>query len=563
MNPGLANHLWQSTLFAAVASVLAMAFRKNSAGVRHSLWLAASLKFLIPFSALAFVGSYFGHSNTPAASSQVPAFFNEISQPFSASSISAAAPSIALPAASLLPMMLLAVWLGGGICVVLFWWRRWRGIATLVRESTPASEPLAALCRIGRRSIPVRVSAAAIEPGIFGIFRPILLLPAGIADRLDDAQLRALIAHELCHVGRRDNLTASIHMLVEAIFWFHPLVWWLGARLVEERECACDEEVLRLGNPPQTYAEGILRVCRFYLESPLACLSGVSGANLKRRIEGIMSNRAPRALNRTKRAMLASLAAAALAGPVAIGLIYAPLGRAQQPVENASKVSFDVATIKPNQSFKERPTITYESGQVRFGHVSLESAIGEAYSLKPYQIVGPQWIQNEAFDIVAKAAQAAPESQLRLMLRSLLEERFKMAVHREKRELPVFAMRIVSGGPKFAAAADPDHRTVGFAEGGLKLQGYSMPALAEFLTRLPPVGRPVLDETGLNGAFDMILKMSDLQPNAEPADMKRGIRDWNSIFTDVQTSLGIKLESRKSEIDVLVIDRAEKVPTEN
>ena len=120
-----------------------------------------------------------------------------------------------------------------------------------------------------------------VEPGVFGVFRPILLLPEGIGARLNEPQLEAILAHELCHVRRRDNLTATIHMAVQAVFWFHPLVWWLGARLVDERERACDEEVLRLGNRPQVYAAGILNICKLYVESPLACVSGVTGADLK------------------------------------------------------------------------------------------------------------------------------------------------------------------------------------------------------------------------------------------------------------------------------------------
>ena len=81
---------------------------------------------------------------------------------------------------------------------------------------------------------------------------PVLLWPEGLSERLDDAHLEAVIAHELCHVRRRDNLAAAIHMLVEAVFWFHPLVWWLGARLIDERERACDEEVLQRGSAPHT-----------------------------------------------------------------------------------------------------------------------------------------------------------------------------------------------------------------------------------------------------------------------------------------------------------------------
>jgi bla regulator protein blaR1 len=66
--------------------------------------------------------------------------------------------------------------------------------------------------------------------------------------------LDAIITHELCHRRRRDNMAAAVHMLVQVVFWFHPLVWWIGARLLGERECACDEEVLRLGNDAQAYA---------------------------------------------------------------------------------------------------------------------------------------------------------------------------------------------------------------------------------------------------------------------------------------------------------------------
>ena len=91
---------------------------------------------------------------------------------------------------------------------------------------------------------------------MFGVLKPVLLLPEGITDRLTPAQLNAVLAHEMCHVRRRDNLTAAIHMLVEAIFWFYPLVWWIRARLVEERERACDEAVLQSGSDAEVYAEG-------------------------------------------------------------------------------------------------------------------------------------------------------------------------------------------------------------------------------------------------------------------------------------------------------------------
>jgi protein involved in polysaccharide export with SLBB domain len=177
--------------------------------------------------------------------------------------------------------------------------------------------------------VEIRSAPGLLEPGVVGLLRPILLLPEGITERLTPPQLEAVLAHELCHVRRRDNLFASIHMLVEATFWFHPLVWWIGARLIEERERACDEEVLSLGNQPHVYAEGILNVCKLYVESPLVCVSGVSGSDVKKRIEAILLNRLALKLTFVKKAALAALGVVALVAPLVVGTMHAPAMLAQ------------------------------------------------------------------------------------------------------------------------------------------------------------------------------------------------------------------------------------------
>jgi bla regulator protein blaR1 len=167
-----------------------------------------------------------------------------------------------------------ALWACGFSAIAICWLLRWSRVYTLrssarvVRVRTGLEMP-----------VPVMSASDIIEPGVYGCLRPVLLLPEGIAERLSQAQLDAVLTHEFCHVRRKDNLTATIHMAVQAIFWFHPLTWWIGARLVDERERACDEDVLRLGCEPSVYAESILAVCRLYLSSPLACVSGVTGSN--------------------------------------------------------------------------------------------------------------------------------------------------------------------------------------------------------------------------------------------------------------------------------------------
>ncbi len=114
-----------------------------------------------------------------------------------------------------------------------------------------------------------------------------------------------------------------------AVVWFHPLVWWIGKRLVEERDRACDEAVLQLGNEPQAYAEGILKICKLYVESPLVCVSGVTGSNLKARIASIMRNRPAVSLNLGKKLALAVVEIAALVVPIAVGNLNAPAAHAQ------------------------------------------------------------------------------------------------------------------------------------------------------------------------------------------------------------------------------------------
>ena len=216
--------------------------------------------------------------------------------------------------------MLVALWAIGCGALVFSWWMRWRRMQVALRAASPV--PLG----IG---IPALSSASILEPGVFGVFRPVLLLPDGIGDRLAPAELQAILAHELCHVRRRDNLATLMHMVVEAVFWFHPLVWWLGARLMDERERACDEEVLRMGSEAEAYAEGILKICELYLQSPLKCVAGVTGANLKKRIEAIMANRPMRNLNLPKKVGLVLAAILAIAIPVILGITNAPELRAQ------------------------------------------------------------------------------------------------------------------------------------------------------------------------------------------------------------------------------------------
>jgi beta-lactamase regulating signal transducer with metallopeptidase domain len=320
----LANHLWQSTLFAGVAGLLALALRRNYAATRYWLWTAASLKFLVPFALLVSAGSHIQwRAASPISQTGLVSVMKEIGVPFAPAAPTTSPRQLeSVDQTSRTPIILFAVWLCGSAVVAFAWFREW----LRVRQTIKAASPLRLKIPITALSTPTRA-----EPGVVGIFRPVLLLPEGITDRLTEGQLEAILVHELCHVRRRDNLAALIHMVVETLFWFHPLVWWIERRLMEERERACDEEVLRVVGDPHTYAEGILNVCKFYKESPLVCMSGVTGSNLKNRIEAIMTNRIIHNLSVGRTLLLAAAALAAVAVPIAFGMARTP-----QNVPNAA-----------------------------------------------------------------------------------------------------------------------------------------------------------------------------------------------------------------------------------
>jgi uncharacterized protein (TIGR03435 family) len=579
-----ANHLWQSTGFAAVAVLLALALRANHARARYWLWLAASVKFLVPFSVLAAIGSSLGRWFAPATPvSRLPFVMEQIVQPF-APFQDAPLPMAAAAPANLLPALLLSIWLCGFAAVLLYGWMRWRRVAAAVRSSTPLTEgrELEALRKVGQAiRLPTALrlvsSTAKLEPGVFGIFRPVLWLPAGIADRLDDAELEAILAHELCHVRRRDNLFASVHMAVEAIFWFHPLVWWLGARLTEERERACDEEVVRMGGEPQIYAESILKVCEFYLASPVACAAGVTGGELKKRIEGIMTNRFTRKLSYGKKILLAAAAILVIAGPIAVGLVHA-----QAP-------QFEVASVKPSPppASGRSAAIVVRGGPgssdpalARFDNIDLFSLVTMAYGIGRYQLSGPEWLSTARFDINARIPQGATRDQYRLMLQNLLAERFKLALHHETKEIPIYELVVAKNGSKLKespvdpyspdAGLQPPTRwsspPPGAANAGGVIPHTKRPIewLLAMLSGL--LGQPVTDATGLKGEYDIQLRWSGtgLQPPVASDTPGAAAADSGlTLFEAVQEQLGLKLVQKKAPFDVLVIDHIEKVPTEN
>ena len=559
------NHLWQSTLFALAVGLLTIACRRSHARVRYWLWFSSSLKFFIPFSILVTFGSRLPLPSTATTTAVVPAVSStmaQVSQPFLEGGSSGLGTVLATPgSAGWIGLAILSAWACGFAAIVVLRARMWWRIRRAVRLSAAVDMPDVVL----PPNVEVRATPGLMEPGVVGLSRPIILLPAGIEAHLTPAQLDAVLAHELCHVRRRDNLTAAMHMLVEAVFWFHPLVWWIGARLVDERERACDEEVLRTLDEPRVYAEGILNVCKRYVDARLACVSGVSGSNLKARIEAIMRNQRGEALGVWRKVLLTTAGIMAVAAPIVVGSLGAPPLRAPAQGRSAGDPAFEVASITPNKSGSPRMTLMPQPGGLLTAtNVTAAALIRFAYDLPDFQVSGgPDWLGSDRFDVLAKAEGDPTIAQKRLMLRRLLAERFELTAHTEMRALPLYAL-VVAGndgrvGPRIrrsdaecartdqppsdsgvglSPADGPPCGFFGFApgtdfpsgRGGLAFRGLTMATLAKRL--VPMVRRNVIDQTGLTGEFDAEFDfIAELPPAAPAARTAEPVRPCSGHIT--------------------------------
>lgn len=223
-----------------------------------------------------------------------------------------------------------------------------------------------------------------------------------------------------------------------------------------------------------------------------------------------------------------------------------------------SDPSFEAASIRPNpESIPSEIRVSPGSLVIRnqpFGFL-----VQWAYDVARPQIEGPAWLRDACFDISAKAGTPADEAQLRSMLRKLLSDRFGLKLHIEQRVLPVYVMTLAKGGPKF-------HEST--TEGSAVLERRSPVILAAHHMRMidlaqsigSEIGRPVVDETGLTGRYEIHM---DVSPYLTRAGNEPQLDIQAILFTGLQDLLGLKLDAGKRNVEVLVIDHAEKVPTEN
>jgi bla regulator protein blaR1 len=456
-----------------------------------------------------------------------------------------------------------AIWLAGAAFLLFRWRRRWRTI----HEAARTARRLACGC-----AVPTFASSTTMEPGVFGILRPVILLPEGIAGDLTPEQLEAILAHELRHISYRDNLTAALHMCVETVFWFHPVIWWIGAKLIDERERDCDEGVLRQGNRPGVYARGIVYVCERYVESPLACASGIGGSDLKKRIREIMTWRGSMPMTFWGKAMLAAATVAAMSAPFLIGVIRA------QTLPPAPAYGYEVVSIHRS----DPAAIGAQLGRGpqngwRSQNTPVMMLLTVAYDIADYQVIGaPAWVNSDRYDVTftpdkpqAPAGRGAAEKDRqtyltgnRQRLQAVLRDRFGLVLRVETRELPIYVLRQAKSGSRLSPHAEGTPGLIQIHAGSIAGADATIDILAKMLSG--EFRCPVRDETGLTGNYDFKLDWTpdpDASPDAAPAGLSSPAIGA-SIFTAVTEQLGLRLEPKRGPVQVYVVEKIER-PAEN
>jgi uncharacterized protein (TIGR03435 family) len=288
---------------------------------------------------------------------------------------------------------------------------------------------------------------------------------------------------------------------------------------------------------------------------------GIFGrASLSNRIESLLK-RGREFSPRASRARIAASVAMLVLSAAASALTPRWIAFAQQP----DRPSFDVASIKPGNPGDGQDHIFFEpGGRFSAANATLQSLIGTAWEVRNHQISGgPNWLDSAKFNVEAKAATEVPVHQMRLMIQSLLAERFKLSMHHETREEQLYELVVDRSGSRLKQATETlKGSRQGIGTGKDQIVGIA--AQTSLLARMlsERLGRSVIDKTGLAGQYDFTLRWPP-DPGGEGGppdgpDARTSPDPGPSIFTSLQEDLGLKLQSARGPVDILTIDHAEK-----
>ena len=395
-------------------------------------------------------------------------------------------------------------------------------------------------------------------------------------------------------------------LLSRALFWFNPLAWWLERTIAALAEEACDRAVIERGHDPLEYALYLLEMARAVERAGArvnVLAMAMPGISLPHRIRTIVAGAPVPRISR-KRSICAGLAVAIPSALLASGtlnrtrttvppmptraqeiplrpVLLAQAQAAPDAPRPAPMPEFEVASVRPSnpdQSYLDSATPSLRVGgdqYLRFVQITLRDLIMLAYGLGAGQIQGPRFLNGspenpaDRFDIAAKVPAGATADQVPLMLQALLADRFHLRFHRDNKTMDIYALELAKSGPKMKespeGATGPAHcaRSVGAQQEQLTLTAtcsrLTAADIAQQVQSLAPGyfrAGPVVDLTGLKGTYDFTLEW------ITAGQVNQGA-DGPSMFDAVQQQLGLKLERRKQAVEIMMIDKLDRTPTEN
>jgi uncharacterized protein (TIGR03435 family) len=547
------NSLWQA-LVVAVLVWLALRFMPRiNAATRYAIWWAALGVVLILPVAPRLISMMRPHPK--------PIAVTAVKTPKTAAPAVTVEPVIVTVApgrTAIWPIVVLIVW------AALLVWRLFQIVRSyfylrgVKRRAAVSPIPLPAI----PRRADLLISPDIVSPMAVGFLRPAVVLPESLLDELSEPEREHVLLHESAHLAKYDDWSNLAMRLLAGALALHPVAIWILWRIEREREMACDDWVVARTGAARPYAASLAHLFELRRARRGEILaSGIFGSSsrLGDRIEMLLRRGrtfSPRASAAGVVASMVSMGGLMLAGSLAPRWI----AFAQQEPRSV----FEVASIKlaPPDSGDFR-LFWIPGGRFITTSATLKDLVGFAYDVRGHQISGgPNWLESNKYNIEAKADSTtripegfAASDSFRMMVRSLLNDRFGLSAHRQSHEEQIYELRVEKGGPKLREAAKAIPSGLFPGRGRVDGKAAQMSLLARYLSN--PVGRVVVDKTGLSGGYDFTLTWMP-EPAAGPDAPTPADPDLPSIFSALQEQLGLRLQSAKGPVEALVIDHAEK-----
>jgi len=462
------------------------------------------------------------------------------------------------------PWMILAVWAAVFASRSTAMVRSYLHLRTVKRRATAWEHPLPGLTRSSR----LLISSDVASPIAVGFLRPAVILPEKLRGQLTSGEMNCVLLHEAAHLARRDDWTNLAARALGAVIALHPVAWWILREIEREREIACDDWVVAHTGMAYSYAESLARVVALRLQpadSLLAAGIFTRRSQTVARIEMLLRHGRE----------FSTVAARVPLGVAALALAALGIAGALVPhwIVFAQRLEFELASVKQNTTNGNVDGWPRRSGDlVTMHNTQVYSMIYYAYHLHGrYQMVGYPDLPDpwRWWDIDARIGRDATEVELRLMMQSLLEDRFKLKAHRETREIPEYELTVGKGKLKLSPGSEePMNITIedrhytqpkGTCGGSMWNDGTHLVCHAATIEQIVAqasgfLQAPVADRTELTGTYDVHIHFVDDRQRMKNPDLA----DEPSIAQAFQEELGLKLEKGKGPVEVLVIDHMEK-----